>query len=227
MGRRNWWSGTRIWNGCRGGFRPPSWAGPGAEEKWRGKPGSTDPASGRNSVMAEFRRKGHRLPSASYEGRRAYFLTLCTQERKRLFTDASLVDAMIEVLKGACEEFALGVYAYCFMPDHLHVILVGDPRWGGRHCEGRLCCPDIQRQRSGKGASNRDLPALAERLLRSCDSLRRVAGSNRSVHLHESSEGGIRSRVHGLAVFGVVSARMEETTCGRRSVRSTVEEESR
>jgi len=75
--------------------------------------------------VAELRRKANRLPEPSYEGRRAYFLTLCTQGRRRVFADASLVSALIVALKSACDESAFAVYAFCFMPDHLHMILVG------------------------------------------------------------------------------------------------------
>ena len=76
-------------------------------------------------MMVEFRRKANRLPEPSYEGRRAYFLTLCAQRRKRLFSDANLVTALIEALKKTCDEEAFAVHTYCFMPDHLHMILVG------------------------------------------------------------------------------------------------------
>ena len=75
--------------------------------------------------MPGFRRKPNRLPPASYRGQHAYFLTLCTRERKRLFQDPPLVDALFLILRQTCSSHFFGVYAYCFMPDHLHLILSG------------------------------------------------------------------------------------------------------
>lgn len=62
----------------------------------------------------------------SYRGRKAYFLTLCVRERKRLFGDGALVNALLGVLRETCAAHFFNVYAYCFMPDHLHLILVGE-----------------------------------------------------------------------------------------------------
>ena len=70
-----------------------------------------------------FYRKPNRLRADVYLGRHAYFLTLCTDARRRFFTDAALVNQLVSVLRqtSACHGF--GVYAYCFMPDHLHLVL--------------------------------------------------------------------------------------------------------
>jgi putative transposase len=76
--------------------------------------------------MTEFRRKPNRLPAESYRGRKAYFLTLCARERRKLFGDPALVDALLVILKRTCSFHFFSVYAYCFMPDHLHLILVGE-----------------------------------------------------------------------------------------------------
>ena len=71
------------------------------------------------------RRKPNRLPAPSYLGQRFYFVTLCLSERKKLFTEPELVKALTEVLKNACETHAFTVHTYCFMPDHLHLVLCG------------------------------------------------------------------------------------------------------
>jgi len=76
--------------------------------------------------MPEFQRKPNRLSADSYRGRRAYFLTLCVRDRKRVFTDGALVDALLSLLAKNCSSHRFAIYAFCFMPDHLHLILVGE-----------------------------------------------------------------------------------------------------
>ncbi len=76
--------------------------------------------------MPDFHRKPNRLTPASYRGRRSYFLTLCTDERRALFTEGAIVKELLAVLDGTCALHLFRVYAYCFMPDHLHLILNGE-----------------------------------------------------------------------------------------------------
>jgi putative transposase len=76
--------------------------------------------------MPEFRRKQNRLEAEAYRGRRAYFLTLCVQDRRRVFDDHDLVNMLLALLEKTCPAHSFLVYAYCFMPDHLHLILVGE-----------------------------------------------------------------------------------------------------
>ena len=75
--------------------------------------------------MANPRRKPNRLPAISYIGRKSYFLTLCLSERRRLFARSRLTGAITDVLKQTCEAHYFGLYAYCFIPDHLHLLLCG------------------------------------------------------------------------------------------------------
>ena len=60
-----------------------------------------------------------------YVGKHHYFLTFCTNRKTRFFVDAAKVDLVrTQILRGAREcQFALT--AYCFMPDHLHLIASG------------------------------------------------------------------------------------------------------
>ena len=76
--------------------------------------------------MPEFRRKRNRLVAESYRGRGAYFLTLCVQDRKRIFHDRELVTMLLVLLEKTCAAYSFLAYAYCFMPDHLHLILLGE-----------------------------------------------------------------------------------------------------
>jgi REP-associated tyrosine transposase len=75
--------------------------------------------------MADFRRKPNRLPSASYRGERAYFLTLCTAQRRKILTDSRLVNALLCLLREKCSSHFFNPYAFCSMPDHLHLVVTG------------------------------------------------------------------------------------------------------
>ena len=75
--------------------------------------------------MADFRRKPNRLPAVAYRGQRAYFLTLCTAQRRKIFTDSKLVNALLSTLREKCSSHFFNLYAFCFMPDHLHVVVTG------------------------------------------------------------------------------------------------------
>jgi putative transposase len=70
-------------------------------------------------------RKRNRLERVAYLGPRAHFLTICTGGRAKRFSDPKLVILLIDVLQESCAAHLFQIYAYCFMPDHLHLILVG------------------------------------------------------------------------------------------------------
>jgi putative transposase len=66
-----------------------------------------------------------RLPTFDYLGPYAYSLTFCVFERHKLFDLEPIVDAVrVEILRTAAE-FGFAVLAYCFMPDHLHLLVQG------------------------------------------------------------------------------------------------------
>jgi putative transposase len=75
--------------------------------------------------MSEPHRKPNRLPEPSYHGCRIYFLTLCTHGRRKVLTNRQLVQEMIDVLRECCTGHSYAVYAFCFMPDHLHLVVAG------------------------------------------------------------------------------------------------------
>jgi REP element-mobilizing transposase RayT len=70
------------------------------------------------------RRRPHQLPAEWYrcEGQ-AYCLTLCARHHGKPFTDPSLASAIVEALRFRHESGQCAIFAYCLMPDHLHVIL--------------------------------------------------------------------------------------------------------
>jgi putative transposase len=61
-----------------------------------------------------------------YRGPHRYFLTFCTHERRPHFADGLTVDlTRTQFLRAATEE-RCSVIAYCFMPDHVHLLIEGE-----------------------------------------------------------------------------------------------------
>jgi putative transposase len=65
---------------------------------------------------------GH-LPAANYLGLRRYFVTFCTHSRRPLFTAPDRVDLVRSQILRAAQANAFAISAYCFMPDHLHLLV--------------------------------------------------------------------------------------------------------
>ena len=66
------------------------------------------------------------LPSFDYVGFYRYSLTLCTRGRAEIFRDAARVEAVLaQILRAAADE-GFAIVAYCFMPDHLHLLVQGE-----------------------------------------------------------------------------------------------------
>jgi putative transposase len=70
--------------------------------------------------------KRPRLKSFDYIGTYAYFITIITIEHAVYFKEPEVVNAVIEILNetARCEGFR--IFTYCFMPDHLHLLVIGD-----------------------------------------------------------------------------------------------------
>ena len=75
--------------------------------------------------MEGFRSKKHRLPAAAYRGQKNVAFTANVEGRRPLFRDAEVVHAMLPILAEQTARFGCLVGIYCFMPDHLHLILCG------------------------------------------------------------------------------------------------------
>ena len=61
----------------------------------------------------------------SYQGRYTYLLTFVTHERVVVFDDASVVELTVSQFLRASREKRFEMIAYCFMPDHVHIIACG------------------------------------------------------------------------------------------------------
>ena len=68
-------------------------------------------------------RKSIRLPSHIYSERgRLFSITIGTSPRSPIFADIPFGLACVELLKEVRDKQGLRVYAYCLMPDHVHLL---------------------------------------------------------------------------------------------------------
>ena len=67
--------------------------------------------------------KPDHLRGFDYRGFHRYFLTFCTFERQRRFTTVDAVDLVMLQIQRAAGEERFAVIAYCFMPDHVHLLV--------------------------------------------------------------------------------------------------------
>src|SRR5262245_832750 len=74
---------------------------------------------------------GH-LKCFAYVGLHRYFLTFCTHERQKRFADARRVHVVREQILRAASDESFAVLAYCFMPDHVHLLV--EARLDGSDC---------------------------------------------------------------------------------------------
>ncbi len=72
-----------------------------------------------------FTGRPERLRAFTYLGAHRYFLTFCTINRAPLFVHADAVAIALEQIERAAGEERFAVLAYCFMPDHLHLLAEG------------------------------------------------------------------------------------------------------
>jgi len=71
------------------------------------------------------RRLKHRLSLEAYRGEVAATFTACIAGKRELFTDSDTVAIFLGALRRASIEHQCQVLIYCFMPDHLHLLVVG------------------------------------------------------------------------------------------------------
>ncbi len=67
-----------------------------------------------------------RLKNFDYKGTYAYFITIRSKERSARFKNAEIVDHLIHILNNIAERERFRVLAYCFMPDHFHLLASGE-----------------------------------------------------------------------------------------------------
>ena len=67
-----------------------------------------------------------RLKTFDYLGFYRYFLTICTYKRTRLFVNDQSVELVLVQLSRTTNDQRFLVIAYCFMPDHVHMLVAGN-----------------------------------------------------------------------------------------------------
>ena len=70
-------------------------------------------------------RRPERLEGFTYIGKHGYSLTICTYQRYEAFRDADFTRESIARLLITAKRFGFAVIAYCFMPDHVHLVVLG------------------------------------------------------------------------------------------------------
>jgi len=65
------------------------------------------------------------LKTFSYVGPNRYFLTFCTHQRARTFTAAEAIALVLSQFLRTLREESFALIAYCFMPDHVHLLVEG------------------------------------------------------------------------------------------------------
>jgi putative transposase len=68
-------------------------------------------------------RKNHRLKGFDYSLPFAYFVTICAKDKREIFRNDTLNIEIINCLKEERDKTGVKIFAYCLMPDHLHLLI--------------------------------------------------------------------------------------------------------
>lgn len=71
------------------------------------------------------RAKHVRLSRKNYVGLGAYFVTICCDRKDRLLTGTNVGEWIVSILVTIATKQSFEVAAYCAMPNHLHVLVLG------------------------------------------------------------------------------------------------------
>jgi putative transposase len=94
--------------------------------------------------------KPHHLKTFDYLGPHRYFLTFCTFHRARAFESPDRVDLVCTQFRRTAVDERFALTAYCFMPDHAHLLVEGraDDSSGLRFIRGAKQYSGFHYQRS-------------------------------------------------------------------------------
>ena len=76
-------------------------------------------------LKGRIRQKPHRLPRDAYLGEVTVAFTVCIEKKRPLFRDIPVVDEFVKILFSAIKKNYSIALIYCFMPEHVHLILRG------------------------------------------------------------------------------------------------------
>ena len=66
-----------------------------------------------------------RVSGFSYKGLHRYFLTFCAFGRSRPFESRDVVHSVLGQIRRSAASEQFDLLAYCFMPDHVHLVVTG------------------------------------------------------------------------------------------------------
>jgi len=69
--------------------------------------------------------KRPRLKDFDYRGTYSYFITILTQDHGAIFNEVEVVNNLVDILVEIAKLERFSILAYCFMPDHLHLLVSG------------------------------------------------------------------------------------------------------
>ena len=70
-------------------------------------------------------RRPRRLKDFSYRGYHRYFITIRSHGFRHHLVNDEVVTKVIDILKRTAQQEGFLVWAYCFMPDHVHLLIEG------------------------------------------------------------------------------------------------------
>lgn len=74
-------------------------------------------------TMNPFTMRPPRLKGFDYSAERMYFVTMCTKNRVPAFADPKIAEIAKSVIMRYRSDGRYYMYAYCIMPDHIHLLL--------------------------------------------------------------------------------------------------------
>jgi len=72
-----------------------------------------------------FHRKNIRLHPTRYQGHGWFFITICCESRRPVFSDSKNAQMLMGHLKTTAEKCHFAIHAFCVMPDHFHALVEG------------------------------------------------------------------------------------------------------
>ena len=83
-------------------------------------------ASPKSSMKEVKYQKRIRLKDFSYEGFYRYFVTLVSDRKIPLFKNIRITRKILSILKNISKRYGFLIWVYCFMPEHLHLLIEGE-----------------------------------------------------------------------------------------------------
>jgi putative transposase len=120
-------------------------------------------------------RRPGRAKGFSYVGLARYLVTCCTDRRALFFSDHQTVTETLIEIRQSTTRFDFALIAYCFMPDHLHLLLEAT-----MECSDLCAFMHVMKQRTSfvfKKRTGRSLwqPSYHDHILRDEEAMPKVA----------------------------------------------------